>query len=145
MQKPIILNSKSVVKSRPFHIEELELEFSNGACRIYERINPERPQAVMIVAIDAQDRLLLVREYGAGLDDYYLSLPKGALEHSELAITAGNRELMEEAGFGSNKITILSTLSLSPSYLGNEIIILLAEELYPKRLPGDEPEELEVV
>ena len=36
-------------------------------------------------------------------------------------------------------------LTLAPTYMSNAIHLVLAEDLYPERLPGDEPEELEVV
>src|SRR5690606_21124984 len=57
---------------------------------------------------------------------------------------AANRELMEEAGYGARQFTELKKLSLSPSYMGHLIHIVLAEDLYEKRLPGDEPEPIEV-
>jgi ADP-ribose diphosphatase len=34
---------------------------------------------------------------------------------------------------------------MAPAYLEHTIDIILAEQLYPERLMGDEPEELEVV
>ena len=40
---------------------------------------------------------------------------------------------------------MLGTLSLSPSYKSSMTHVVLARDLYPERLVGDEPEELEVV
>jgi len=48
-------------------------------------------------------------------------------------------------GYGARKLKILGTLSLSPSYMTHLAHVVLAEDLYPERLQGDEPEELEVV
>ena len=48
-------------------------------------------------------------------------------------------------GFGARKLTRLRSISLAPTYMNHEIHLVLAEDLYPERLPGDEPEELEVV
>ncbi|WP_346950346.1 NUDIX domain-containing protein, partial [Dyella sp.] len=56
-----------------------------------------------------------------------------------------DRELKEEIGFGARKLKILHNLSLSPSYMTHMAHVVLAQELYPERLQGDEPEELEVV
>ena len=39
----------------------------------------------------------------------------------------------------------LTQLSLSPGYMTHVTHVVLARDLYPDRLPGDEPEELEVV
>ena len=40
---------------------------------------------------------------------------------------------------------MLRPITLAPTYMTHEIHLVLAEDLYPERLPGDEPEELEVV
>ncbi|MGB1220009.1 MAG: ADP compounds hydrolase NudE, partial [Alcanivoracaceae bacterium] len=56
-----------------------------------------------------------------------------------------DRELKEEAGFGARKLTLLKEMTLSPGYMGHRIKTVLAEDLYQEKLPGDEPEELEVL
>ena len=56
-----------------------------------------------------------------------------------------DRELKEEIGYGAREMHILGTLSLSPSYMSSMTHVVLARDLYPERLVGDEPEELEVV
>ena len=40
---------------------------------------------------------------------------------------------------------MVRTLTLAPVYMSHETTVVLARDLYPERLPGDEPEELEVV
>lgn len=141
-RKPDILAARWVAHSRLFHVEEQRLRFSNGVERTYERLNPGFHGAVMVVAVDGTGRLLLVREYGAGIGEYYLSFPKGALQPEESVLDAANRELMEEAGYGAHRLEVLANLSLSPSYMGNRMTLVLAQELFEKRLPGDEPEPL---
>ena len=143
--KPEVLSAEWLTHSRLFHVQELELRFGNGEVRTYERLNPGAHRAVMIVPMIDDDTVLLVREYGAGVDDYYLSLPKGALEKGETVAEAANRELMEEVGYGARRLDPVTRLNLSPSYMGNGMDIVLARDLYEKRLPGDEPEEIEVI
>lgn len=144
-KKPQIIDSEWLYHSRFFHLEKMALKFSNGQERNYERINPGFDRAVMVVPMLDPETVLLVREYGAGVSDYYLSLPKGAMDLGEDAVTAANRELKEEVGYGSRKLTVLKQLALSPSYMGNRISVVLAEQLYEERLVGDEPEPLELV
>lgn len=141
---PEILAARWVSHSRLFHVEELRLRFGNGVERTYERLNPGFHGAVMVVPVSDDGRLLLVREYGAGVGDYYLSFPKGAVHAEESMLDAANRELMEEVGFGAHELELLTELSLSPSYMGNRMSIVLARGLFEKRLPGDEPEPLTV-
>ena len=59
-------------------------------------------------------------------------------------LDAANRELMEETGFGAHELEVLSEMALSPSYMGNRITVVLARNLFEKKLPGDEPEPPEV-
>lgn len=58
---------------------------------------------------------------------------------------AANREIMEEIGYGARQLEHLTSLTLAPGYLGHTTQIVLAQDLYPERRQGDEPEELEVV
>lgn len=146
MAKPPEILKKSVVaQSRFFAVEELELRFANGARRTYERLRPGTGRAVMIVPLLDADTVLLIREYGAGAEDYSLGLPKGALEADETVEQGAHRELQEETGYGARLLTPLRSLSLSPGYMGARLTVVLAEELYPSRLEGDEPEPIEVV
>ncbi|WGI26667.1 ADP compounds hydrolase NudE [Halomonas alkaliantarctica] len=141
-QKPQILARKSVAQSRLFQIESLDLRFSNGEERQFERLTGADRGAVMMVAMPDPDHVLLIREYAAGFEDYVLTLPKGLVDPGEDIITAANRELMEECGVGAHSIEPLVELSLAPNYMRHRMQVLLATDLYPKRLPGDEPEPL---
>lgn len=142
---PEILKKSVVAKSRFFTIEELQLRFSNGVERIYERLRTPPHQAVMVVALQDEATVLMIREYGAGLEDYTLGLPKGALDANETLEQGANRELQEETGYGAQRLTLLKELTLSPGYMSSRLTVVLAEGLYPSRLEGDEPELIEVV
>lgn len=144
-KKPELLHAEIVAQTRLFRVEALHLRFSNGVERHYERLKAGGRGAVMIVPLLNEQTLLLTREYAAGVDRYELAFPKGLAEVGETPEQAANRELMEEAGFGAHKLTRLKTLTLAPGYLSHRMDVLLAEDLYPKRLEGDEPEPIEVV
>ena len=141
---PEILETKTVARSRLFSIETLKLRFSNGVERLYERLPARGRQAVIVVAINTDDELILVREYLAGLHRYELNLPKGTVDPGETFEEAANRELKEEAGFGARKLDYVRQITLAPAYMGFSIHVILARDLYPESLPGDEPEIMEV-
>ena len=145
-QKPQTLEAKIVAKSRLFTVEQVQLRFSNGVERTYERLvnKGQGYGAVMVVAMQDERTALLTEEYCGGTDDYQLSLPKGLVEPGEDVLDAANRELMEEAGFGAQQLEFLTHLSLSPGYMSQKIAVVLARDLYEKRLPGDEPEPIRV-
>jgi ADP-ribose diphosphatase len=125
--------------------ELLDLEFSNGERRRYHRIRSVGHGSVIIAAVPDRDTVLLVREYAAGTHRYELGLPKGRMDAGETALEAANRELKEEVGMGARTLTRLRAITLAPGYMTHEIQLVLAEDLYPERLAGDEPEPLEVV
>lgn len=142
LEKPHILSRREVTRSRLFTVEALELRFSNGAERSFERLMGSDQGAVMIVAMPDPEHVLLIREYAAGFDDYVLTLPKGLVDIGEDIVSAANRELMEECGFGAHNIEPMIELSLAPNYMRHRMQVMLATDLYAQRLPGDEPEPL---
>ncbi|MDX9768379.1 MAG: ADP compounds hydrolase NudE [Ectothiorhodospiraceae bacterium] len=144
-QKPRILNSRMVAESRLFRVEELELEFANGVSTRYERLVGSGRGAVLIVPMLDAGTVLLIREYAAGTDRYELALPKGRIESGEDLLDAANREIMEEVGYGAHRLTHLTSFTVAPGYLSHVTHVVLAEDLYERRLPGDEPEPIEVV
>lgn len=144
-KKPKILKERLVAESQLFQIEQVDLRFSNGELRCFERIRGRRPGAVLIIPVLDDETLLLVREYAVGSNRYELGFPKGLLEDGENPEDAANREMMEEIGYGANDIRAIKTMSTAPGYMVSHITVILARDLYQKALPGDEPEDLEVV
>jgi ADP-ribose diphosphatase len=144
-KKPEIHQRRSVARSRLFHIEAVGLRFSNGVEMEYERLTSGGSGAVLVVPMLDEATVLLISEYAVGTDRYELALPKGRVEPGEELLEAANRELMEEVGYGARKLTLLRRLSTAPGYLQHATNIVLAQDLYPERLQGDEPEPIDVV
>lgn len=142
---PIINNRNQVAKSGLFTIEQLDLTFSNGSQRIYERMQGSGRGAVMIVPFIDDDTILLVREYCAGTHSYELGFPKGLIDPGEQAIEAANRELKEEIGYGAEHLDSLQTVAMAPAFFSGNMEIFVARNLFEESLEGDEPEPLEVV
>ncbi len=141
---PKILVPRLVARSRLIHVEEVDLEFTNGARRTFERI-PGGADSVLIVPLLDAHTLPLIREYGAGSERYELGLPKGIVEPGEGPVAAANRELQEEVGCAARDLQVLGRVFIVPGYIGHCSLIALARALYPSRLLGDEPEPIEVV
>jgi len=142
---PTIHATRSGGASRFLHVEQVDLEFSNGARRTFERLKGAGLGAVIIVPMRDDATVLLVREYAVGVERYELGLPKGRLDRDETVEQGADRELKEEIGFGARDLHILTNLAVSPAYMTAMTHVVLARDLYPQRLEGDEPEELEVV
>ena len=143
--KPKILKRKIHSKSRIFTIEQLDLEFSNGTQRQYERIISPGAGAVLIVPLIDNEHVIMIREYAVGTERYELVFPKGKIDEGEGILQAANRECMEEIGYRAERLTALSEMTIAPGYLGFITHIILAENLHPETRQGDEPEPLEQV
>lgn len=142
---PKILAMRTQDPGKRFKVEKLDLEFSNGEKRCYERLRSHGLGAVIVVPMLDDNTILLVREYAAGLHHYELGLVKGRLEAGESVLEGADRELKEEAGYGAHQLQELTTLSLAPGYMTHMTHVVLARDLYAEKLQGDEPEELEIV
>lgn len=143
--RPTVLSTETLAHTRIFKIEQMQVRFANGQESTFERISGRYPSAVMIVAMQDDDTFLLIREYAPAADQYVLAFPKGAMDEHEETLAAANRELMEEVGFGAHELTQIAEWSLSPAYFNATMKIILAKNLFPQKLEGDEPEAIEVI
>ena len=144
-KKPEILQTVVLAQSRLFDIEDVHLRFSNGQERHFERIRGHGHGSVMIVPMLDPETILLVREYGVGVNDYVLGFPKGAVEKDEDPLTTAAREIKEEVGYGANHLELIAKVSASPGYLQSMMHIIIATDLYRETETGDEPEPMQVV
>jgi len=142
---PKVLECRLVAQTRIFRIEQIDLAFSNGNRRCFERIVGGQQGSVLVVPVSDARTLLLAREYAAGSDRYELGFPKGIVELGEDPLKAADREIREEIGYGARDLRLVHTVSLAPGYIQHETHLVLAQDLYRERAQGDEPEPIEVV
>ncbi len=141
---PVIHERQDRDAREMYRVEQLDLEFSNGERRKYYRLKTRGLGAVIIVPMLDDKTVLLAREYAAGLHHYEVGLPKGRVEPGETILEAAQREMKEEIGYGAGRLEKLTELSLAPAYMTHITHIVLARDLYPEKLEGDEPEEIEI-
>ena len=128
---PKILQKSVVACSRFFKIEKLQLKFSNGEEREFERMQGGNA-AVLVVPFYDDNTLLLIREYAAGTHSYELGFPKGLVDPGETPVEAANRELKEEVGFGATQFTELKKVVMAPSYFSSEMTLFMATGFIPR-------------
>ena len=140
---PKILKQTSLYKSELFNIFETNIKFGTRTYR-YEVISGTGRGAVMIIPI-IDTSIIFIKEYAAAVDDYMITLPKGKIDAKENMYEAAWRELQEEIGYKSDNIKYIKKLHLAPGYIDHITYMMLAEELTPSSLTGDEPEDLEII
>jgi ADP-ribose pyrophosphatase len=93
----------------------------------HEREVVRHPGAVAIVAVDAQDRVVLVRQRREAARAVLLELPAGTREEGEEPLATARRELEEETGLRGGRWRELACFWTSPGFVREEMTLFLAE------------------
>jgi ADP-ribose pyrophosphatase len=101
--------------------------------------------AVGIVAVDRQDRVLLVRQERPAVGGKVLEIPAGLLDGGEEPLAAAKRELQEETGLHGGEWVEAATLLSSPGFTDERIHLFVATGLDEGEDDPDEGEDLELV
>jgi 8-oxo-dGTP pyrophosphatase MutT (NUDIX family) len=100
--------------------------------------------AVGVVAIDADDRVLLVGQHRYALDEYSWEIPEGGVPDGESALEGARRELREETGVDASEWVELARSHLSNSVSDELAILFLATGLTTGVATPDGTEALDV-
>jgi 8-oxo-dGTP pyrophosphatase MutT (NUDIX family) len=87
----------------------------------------QAPDWVNIVALTPDDRIVLVKQFRYGIDDFSLEIPGGVMEPGEDPVTAGLRELREETGFSGSSAVVLGSVHPNPAIQANRCHFVLVE------------------
>ena len=88
------------------------------------------PGAVAVVAVDDQDRVVLVRQYRHAFREHLWELPAGLRDaDGEPPVATARRELAEEALLAAARWSLLAETYSSPGFSDEEVLVFLAEEL----------------
>lgn len=139
--KPDILAVRTIAKTAVFEVQAVDLRFANGVERTYERLTPACRPSVMVLPIK-NNQLTMIWEYAVGTERHELTTIKGLIDKGETPEEAASRELQEEIGYGAKQLTLLRVLYSSPSHMYSPMYVFLAQDLYPAKQQGDEPEPL---
>ena len=107
----------------------------------------EFPGWVNVVAVTADHRIILAREYRHGIAAVWTGLPCGTIEPADPdAEFTARRELEEETGYCGGRFHRLSTLPANPANQTNQVWSYLALGVEPAGTRQLDPnEEIEVV
>jgi ADP-ribose pyrophosphatase len=104
------------------------------------------PDWVNVVAVTAQGRMVLVRQFRFGIDAFSLEIPGGVMEAEESPVDAALRELREETGYVAAQGRIIGWVHPNPAIMNNRCHFVLAEGVvHTDKLAWDPDEEMEVV
>jgi len=142
MLKPTTTASELKFKGRVIDVSSERLKYSNG--REYDIDFVRHPGAAAVVALDAQERLCVVRQYRHGIADFLWEIPAGKLDRGEAPETCAVRELTEETGVSARRWTSLGLYLPAPGIFTEVIHLFLAQDLELGTARPDADEELEI-
>ncbi len=136
-----ITSTKEVYKCDLFRVTEDHAEDRTG-WKMKRSVVRHHGSAVMM-AVDAKNRVLLVRQYRLPANQFLWELPAGKLDEGETALQAAKRELIEETGVRAKAWKKLTTFFPSPGYVEEKMTIFLATDLTQGEAEPMEDERIE--
>ncbi|HJZ78059.1 MAG TPA: NUDIX hydrolase [Vicinamibacterales bacterium] len=122
-----------VFTGRVFSVEVDRKRFPNG--QTHEVAIVRHPPSVVIIPIDHDGRVVLIRQFRAAIDRELWEVPAGSVDEGESPDTAAKRECEEEIGRVPQRVERLGAWYPTPGYCDEEMIFFRATDLRPP-LPG---------
>jgi ADP-ribose pyrophosphatase len=139
MDIPEVVGSERVFDGNALAVRVDALRETNGAT--YAREVVEYGVAVVLVPVDADGRLLLVRQYRHPVGRWLLELPAGGVDDRDASPEAAAlRELREETGHRGT-LTRIGGLYLAPGYSDEYQHMYVARDLVEDPMDADEDED----
>jgi 8-oxo-dGTP pyrophosphatase MutT (NUDIX family) len=150
MYRPLATGERymSLIKKRVIHVgrvTQLNIEtvqLPNGHVAELEILH--HPGGAAVVALDAQGRVCLLRQFRHAAGGWIEELPAGKLEPNEPPAATADRELMEEAGVKALEWNSLGTYVSSPGVFTEVVHLFLARNLTPVDSQHEPGESIEI-
>ena len=105
----------------------------------------EHSSSIVVVPIDKQGRVLMVKQYRKAPERFLLEVPAGGLEPDELPEDGALRELQEEIGFTAGHLQNITGFWIAPGFCTEYMYSYIATGLIESVLPADIDENIEVI
>ncbi|MBI2165113.1 MAG: NUDIX hydrolase [Chloroflexi bacterium] len=138
-----LIKSQRIYRGRVVGLRVDTVALDNGVTA--ERETVEHSPAVVVVPVDSEENVLLVRQYRWPAGEYLLEAPAGSLEEGEEAEEAALREMEEETGYTAVKLVKLSSFWTTPGFTTELMHAYLATQLMPREARPEADEVIELV
>lgn len=133
-----ILDSRRAFDGGFLKVDAVDVKLPNGNVKTHEVVR--HPGAVCIIALDDNERILLVRQYRTSLERVTIEVPAGKLDAGEDPLDAVRRELSEETGYTAQNIRRIASIAPAAGYSDEIIHLYMATDLSAGPAHPDEDE-----
>ena len=105
----------------------------------------EHADCVAIIALDADDNVLLVNQFRKAVEKELLEIPAGGIEPGEEPVATVRRELREETGYLPERVERLGGFYSTPGYCTEYLHLYLATDLTLSPLHAEDTESIRLV
>tara|TARA_B100000586_G_scaffold108099_1_gene77579 strand:+ start:155 stop:688 length:534 start_codon:yes stop_codon:yes gene_type:complete len=137
------LSSKIIHQGRLLDIRRDDVRLPNGKTTTREWI--KHPGAACIVPILPDGQIALIRQYRYPVSKEMIELPAGKLDSGESPKECAKRELEEEIGYKTGKLTYLTHIHPAIGFASEKMWLYLAEELEKTERNTDHDEFVELI
>lgn len=120
-------NVRNVYQGKVLNLTVEDVTLPNGAVARLEIAH--HPGGAAIVALDASNRVCLLRQFRHAAGGWIIELPAGKIDNCEPPLECARRELAEEAGMSASRWEPLGDFLSSPGVLTEVIHVFLARDL----------------
>jgi 8-oxo-dGTP pyrophosphatase MutT (NUDIX family) len=121
--------------SAPFAVRRDLVEPPGGGDPFW-RVVVEHPGAVIVLAVDDDERAVVLRQYRHAAGTRFVELPAGLLDPGEEPAVAAGRELLEETGLEARDWKHLVSVHNSPGFTDERYEVFLARDLHERHDRG---------
>lgn len=120
-----------------------QVELPNGETTTREWI--DHPGAVCLIPILPDGKICLIRQFRYGPGEEFIEIPAGKLDAGEAPLDCAYRELEEETGYRTKKLTFLTNIYPAIGFSNEKMWMYLAEDLVASTNNLDKDEFLELL
>jgi 8-oxo-dGTP pyrophosphatase MutT (NUDIX family) len=100
---------------------------------------------VNVMAITPEKKIILIKQFRHGTNNYTIEIPGGAVNHNEDPLIGAQRELEEETGYTSTNWKLLGKVDVNPAFMTNACVTYLALDAVKTKEQNLDPfEEIDV-
>jgi len=138
-----VLASERMYEGRILNLRVDQIRTPSGVEALREIV--ENGSAVAMVALDDQQRVVLVKQYRHAVRSLVVEVPAGKLDGDEDPLEGAQRELREETGYRAGRFERLGSFYPAPAWSTEFVYLYLATDLIPGPTHWDADEAIELL